>query len=300
MDAKKHAGEICVVLSAVLFGMMPLFTKAIAAHGGNAYMSALGRFAFGSLMLLALALLHREVSLKISLRQLWEIFPLSLLYALTPVLLFSSYGYMDTGLATTLHFTFPVAVIAISALLFHARPDGKQIFCAVLCAAGVSQLAPGGTAEATGILLAVLSGLTYALYVVLLGRSHLQSLSVLTMAFWLSLFSSAEIGTAAVMAGEFSLSMDASGWGAMLLLALSATVLALALFQKGLFACGAVKASLLSTFEPLTSVWIGCLVFREALTAKTMLGILCVLAAGALLVLPFPIKKLSPVTRSDT
>lgn len=285
-SVQSYTGELCVIASAVLFGLMPLLVKVIAAHGGNAYMTALGRFFFGSLMLLAVIAVRRDVSLQITLLQFREITLLSVFYALTPVLLFSSYGYMDSGLATTLHFTFPVLVIVFSVILFRVFPDCRQIFCTLLCTAGISQLSGGETAGATGVLLAVASGVTYALYIVFLGKSSLQSVSALATVFWLTLLSSAEIALFAAATGNLAFPSDATAWGVTALLALLSTALALVLFQMGLFRCGPIRASLLSTFEPLTSVIVGSFVFYEILTVQNLIGIFCVLGSGALLVLP--------------
>ena len=281
-----YTGELCVIASAVLFGLMPLLVKIIAAHGGNAYMAALGRFFFGSLILFATIAVRRDISLQITLRQFWEITLLSVFYALTPVLLFSSYNYMDSGLATTLHFTFPILVIVFSVLLFRVSPDYRQIFCTLLCTLGISQLSGGETAGVIGMLLAVASGVTYALYIVFLGKSSLQSVSALTTVFWLTLLSSAEISLFAAATGNLAFPSDTTAWGVVALLALLSTALALVLFQMGLFRCGPIRASLLSTFEPLTSVVVGSFVFYEALTAQNLIGIFCVLGSGVMLVLP--------------
>ena len=70
-------------------------------------------------------------------------------------------------------------------------------------------------------------------------------------------------------------------------MALLTTVFALVLFQRGLFLCGEVKASLLSTFEPLTGILIGVVAFREILTPNKILGIIGILMSAVLLVLPF-------------
>ncbi len=281
-----YTGELCVIASAVLFGLMPLLVKIIAAHGGNAYMAALGRFFFGSLILFATIAVRRDISLQITLRQFWEITLLSVFYALTPVLLFSSYNYMDSGLATTLHFTFPILVIVFSVLLFRVSPDYRQIFCTLLCTLGISQLSGGETAGVIGMLLAVASGVTYALYIVFLGKSSLQSVSALATVFWLTLLSSAEISLFAAATGNLAFPSDTTAWGVVALLALLSTALALVLFQMGLFRCGPIRASLLSTFEPLTSVVVGSFVFYEALTAQNLIGIFCVLGSGVMLVLP--------------
>ena len=288
MEKSVHSctGELCVIASAVLFGLMPLLVKVIAAHGGNAYMTALGRFFFGSLILFGVIAARGDISLQITLRQFREITLLSVFYALTPVLLFSSYSYMDSGLATTLHFTFPVLVIVLSVFLFRVCPDCRQIFCTLLCTIGISQLSGGETAGVTGVLLAVASGVTYALYIVFLGKSSLQSVSALATVFWLTLLSSAEIALLAVATGNLVFPSDATAWGVTALLALLSTALALVLFQMGLFRCGPIRASLLSTFEPLTSVVVGSFVFYEILTVQNLIGIVCVLGSGVMLVMP--------------
>lgn len=283
----KQAGAASVVLSAVLFGTMPLLAKVAYQHGSNAYSVAFGRFFFGSILLFVIILAMPGGSIKIPGRQLWQILKLSVSYALVPVLLYVSYEYIDSGLATTLHFTYPVAVIIILAVLFGIKPDRKQLLCAFLCTVGILLLyTPNGQVSVKGILFAVVSGLLYALYIILLGRSEAKTIAPLTLAFWLAFFSALEIGLISVLLGKMELHMDAGGWAAEVILALFATVFALVLFQKGLFLCGEVKASLLSTFEPLTGIVIGILVFHEVLTGKEGLGIACVLLSTIILVIP--------------
>lgn len=280
---KRNWGAFYVIGSAVLFGLMPLFTKTAYQYGSNAYSAAFGRFFFGSLILLAVILIKRT-GLRLKRRQLLRIFELSLLYAAMPVLLYESYNYLNSGLATTLHFTYPVIVIVIMTLFFGNKINIKQIICTVLCAVGMILMCdPGDSAHTVGIVLAVVSGLAYALYIIFLGRSDLDSVPALTLCFWLSLFSAVEIGIAAVIAGKMSFTISPQGWIAEFMLALFCTVFALMMFQKGVFLCGEVKASLLSTFEPITGAVVGVIVFRESITLKTALGIAAILLSAVLL-----------------
>ena len=136
------------------------------------------------------------------------------------------------------------------------------------------------------MVLAASSGLVYAGYIVALGKSGLKGLSVLTMTFWLSFLSAAEIFVFSLCTGNLTLDLPKVVWLPYLGLGLFATVLALALFQIGVFLCGPVKASLLSTFEPLTGVVIGILVFHETLTMRSACGLLLILLAVILLALP--------------
>ena len=289
MRKNVHAliGPGAVILSAVLFGTMPLMAKRAFALGSNAYTTAFGRFVTGAAIAGLVILLCPKQTIRINKKQFRTLLLLSLFYAATPVLLYSSYQSIDSGLASTLHFTYPVAVMLLSALLFHEQIGRRELLCAILCMAGVLLLyTPGSKADGSGMIIAALSGLVYAGYIVLLGKSGLKGLSVLTMTFWLSLLSAAEIFVFSLCTGNLALDLPKEVWLPYLGLGLFATVLALALFQIGVFLSGPVKASLLSTFEPLTGVVIGILVFHETLTIKSACGLLQILLAVILLALP--------------
>ena len=289
MRKNVHAlvGPGAVILSAVLFGTMPLMAKRAFALGSNAYTTAFGRFATGAVIAGLVILVHPKHTIRINKKQFRAMLLLSLFYAATPVLLYSSYQSIDSGLASTLHFTYPVAVMLLSVLLFRERIGKRELLCAILCMAGVLLLyTPGSKADGSGMVIAALSGLVYAGYIVALGKSGLKGLSVLTMTFWLSLLSAAEIFAFSLCTGNLALDLPKEVWLPYLGLGLFATVLALALFQIGVFLCGPVKASLLSTFEPLTGVVIGILVFHETLTVKNACGLFMILLAVILLALP--------------
>ncbi len=286
-NIKNQTGVIYVILSAILFGTMPLLARIAYAHGSNAYTVAFGRFLFGSIVLGVVTLFVPDCAVKISKSQFLTLVKLSAPYALMPILLYGSYTYIDSGMATTLHFTYPIAVMLIMVVFCKTRLDAKQIICAVLCVGGMALLyTPNGQMSVRGILLAVGSGIVYAVYIVLLGRSPAKKFHSLVLAFWISLLSAIEIGLIALLSGNLVLHLDAAGWAAEIGMALFATVFALVLFQKGVFLCGEVKASLFSTFEPLTGILIGAIVFHEVLSVKEMIGMIGILAAAVLLVIP--------------
>ena len=286
-NIKNQTGIIYVILSAVLFGTMPLLARIAYAHGSNAYTVAFGRFFFGSIVLGAVILALSDCTIKISGSQIPALLKLSIPYALMPILLYVSYTYIDSGMATTLHFTYPVVVMMIMVIFFKTRLDIKQVICAILCVGGMALLyTPNGQICVQGILLAVSSGIVYAVYIVLLGKSAVKNLHSLVLAFWISLLSAIEIGLIALFSGNLVFNLDAAGWVAEVGLALFATVFALVLFQKGVFLCGEIKASLFSTFEPLTGIVIGVIVFHEALSMKEIVGMAGILAAAALLAMP--------------
>lgn len=284
---KNQIGVIYVIFSAILFGIMPLLARIAYAHGSNAYTVAFSRFFFGSIVLGIIILILPDCAIKISKIQFLTLLKLSIPYALMPILLYLSYTYIDSGMATTLHFTYPIAVMLIMMIFCKTRLDAKQIICAVLCVGGMALLYTlNGQISVPGIMLAVTSGIVYAVYIILLGRSTVKELHSLVLAFWISLLSTVEIGLIVVFSGNLVLHLDAAGWGAEVGMALFATVFALVLFQKGVFLCGEVKASLFSTFEPLTGIVIGVIVFHEVLSMKEIIGMIEILIAAVLLVIP--------------
>ena len=264
-----------------------LLTKTAFSYGWNAYTAAFGRFFFGAIISILAAAILPGTSLRLGRKQLQKLLPLSLIYAANPVLLYHSYRYVSSGLASTLHFTYPVIVMLMMALLFHSRPQKKQIVCVILCALGILLLyRPDGQKGSFGMALALASGIVYSFYIVLIGKNSLNGLSTLTFTFWISLFGAVETGIFAALTGHFNFSPAWQGWLAEAGLGLFASVIALALFQRGVVMCGEVKASLLCTLEPLTRVVIGLTVFREKLTLAVTGGILLILLSVLLLVAP--------------
>lgn len=284
---KKQIGSLYIIRSAILFGTMPLLAKIAYTHGSNAYTVAFGRFFLGFIMLGIIILLLPGCTVKVNRSQLLEVLKLSVSYALMPILLYTSYNYINSGMATTLHFTYPVTVMLIMVFFCKKRPERKQVICAVLCLFGLALLSsPDSGASLPGIMLAVASGVVYAVYIVFLGKSTVGEIHPLTLAFWMALFSAAEIGAIALLRGDLVFMLDGTGWAAEIGMALFTTVFALVLFQNGVFLCGEVRASLLSTFEPLTGVLIGVIVFGEILTKSEIPGIISILMAVILLVFP--------------
>lgn len=78
------------------------------------------RFFFASLALGTVMLLKRE-SFRIALKDLPVFVLLSVFYTFSSLFLLCGYGYMGAGVATTLHFTYPVFVSLLMFFLFREK-----------------------------------------------------------------------------------------------------------------------------------------------------------------------------------
>ena len=276
-------GFFLTIVSAVMFGSMPMFAQVIYAGGGTPFTLSFHRFFFSIPFLFGLAL-WSHASFRIDGRQLRRVILLSVGMATTPLLLYCSYQYISGGMATTLHFVYPVLVLLGCALLFRERITRLQALCCLLCVAGiVCFYTPGEQAGALGILLALLSSVSYAFYIIYYARSGLADLNPYLLCMYLAVFSAAESALAAALAGQLTWSLPPEIWALSVLFAFLMVVVASVCFQLGAKWIGPQMASMVSTFEPLTSVVGGLLFLHEALTLRSLTGIVCILLAVVLL-----------------
>ena len=106
-------GYLFAILSAIIYGCMPLMSKYIYADGVNPLTLVFLRNAF-SIIPLGILAYFKNKTLRISMHLLPKISLISILgCSLTPVLLFSSYRFIASGTATVFHFIYPAIVILI-------------------------------------------------------------------------------------------------------------------------------------------------------------------------------------------
>ncbi|MEA4932554.1 MAG: DMT family transporter [Lawsonibacter sp.] len=290
---KCNKGVALSILSAVLFGLMPLIAKQLYIIGSNSMLLTFHRFFFGSIFMWIIIQFRAKETLSVSFLQLKKIAILSFFFMVTPMLLFASYNYIPSGLATTVHFVYPILVLLICTIGFHQKPGKVKILCCSLCMIGILFFyEPSGGLNIKGIAIAFLSGCSYSGYIVYLDRSGLQNLNPYKLCFYLSLLSSVISFLAALFSRQIRVSLSLSTYSLTILFA-ALVCIATVTFQIGETLCGPQKVSLLSTFEPLTSVLVGIVVYRERFCIRAGIGILLILLAITLLSI-FDVKGTTP------
>jgi DME family drug/metabolite transporter len=179
----------------------------------------------------------------------------------------------------------PILIALLAASLLGERLTARTLIALPLGAAGTALLVRGAggpattaTRPAAGVLLALLAGLAYALYVVVTKASVAASAPLPLTA---ATFSVAALLTAPAVAWvEAPFRQIALGWPWLLYLGGVATAGAYALYATGLTRVPASVAGIVSLMEPLTATLLGVLLFGERLGAAGALG--AILLAGAL------------------
>jgi len=110
-------GYFFAIISAVIFGCMPLMAKHIYADGVNSISLVFLRNLF-SLLPLALLACKEQGTLKLPIKLMPSVSLIAILgCCATPILLFSSYNYMASGTATIFHFIYPAVVVVSEIIL---------------------------------------------------------------------------------------------------------------------------------------------------------------------------------------
>lgn len=285
MRYKTIKGCCFAVVSAVIYGCMPLMAKYIYADGVNSFTLVFLR-SFFSLVPLAILACREKKTLKISLSLVPAVGVIGLLgCSITPILLFTSYRFIPSGLATVFHFAYPTVVVLAEILFLGKKLRLSSAASVIFCAVGISLFyTPQQAFNFTGSALALLSAMTFAGYVILLSRFDSSKLSGFLLCFYMTLVSSIATFCICVATNNLALPQSLSGWGLCLLFSILVTTFAVVLFQKSVFLIGGEGASILSTLEPITSVIIGVVIFHEPFGIRVLTGTFLVVLASIITV----------------
>ena len=226
------------IITGITYGLNPLFAVPLMRNGASIESILFFRYGF-AVVILGLFLMFTKHSFKITAKQAGVLLALGLLYTSSSLLLFGSYNYIASGLATTLVFLYPVLVALIMVFLrvVPSWPVWLSIFATF---GGVIIMTQNGASQSInpiGVIMSIASAFAYALFIVIINRSKaISSISNSLLTFYASLAVATRI-------------------------------------------IGATKASVLGVFEPITAILVGTIVFGEALTANIIIGITIATAA---------------------
>lgn len=284
MNKNTAKGYLFAVLSAIIYGSMPLMATHIYADGVTPVTLVFLRNLL-SLPLLAFLAFQEQKTLKIPGKLLPPIALLSLLgCCVTPILLFSSYRFIASGTATVIHYIYPAVVVISETVFFKAKKQAGNFISVLLCVAGISCFySPQDGINLAGGMLALVSGITFAAYVVLLSHFRKHGITGFLFCFYVAAFSSAGALFFCLVSGSLAFPASSGGWGLCLLFSLLVTTCAVSLFQKSAFLIGSERTSILSTFEPITSIFLGVVLMGEPFSARMAIGSVLVITASFLI-----------------
>ena len=260
-------GKICLILSALIYGIAPMLAKIAYGGGVNGVTLTFLRTAL-MLPLLFVLMLTRGQTFRLNKRELVDIVILGVVGgSLSIISLYAAYDYISTGLATTLHFIYPLIIVVVSALIYREKITNMKLAAVMLVTLGIFLFVDlTSRADKIGVALAVLSGVFYSFFVIYMDHSGLNKMDYVKLTFYLMIIMSVGtfiFGTATKSIGFAE--MNTAAWVFSVIISFLITIGAIPLFQAGVRYEGASTAGIVSALEPITTIILGALFLGEAM-----------------------------------
>jgi drug/metabolite transporter (DMT)-like permease len=194
---------------------------------------------------------------------------------------------VGAGLSTVLASTQIVLVGLIAWVWLGERPSSRSLTAipvvmgGVVLISGLIGTGAYGDDPLLGVIYGVLTGLTYALFLLILRQGNSDVRRPGGPLFDATLTGAIFSALGGIVVGDLDWVPDAEAQFWLVVLALSSQVLGWLLISVSLPRLPAVLTSILLMIQPVTSVFLGFLIFSEAPSAIQLLGVAVVLAGVA-------------------
>ena len=294
MKLDKVKGYALAAIAAAAYGTNPAFAVPLYEHGMNPVSVLLFRYLMG-IPVLALLMAFRGKSFLLHKKEIVPTMILGVLMALSSLTLFESYNYMNSGVASTLLFVYPVMVAVIMIVFFHEKFNISTVICLVVMGAGLMLLMkPQGenSISGYGCLLVMISALTYALYIVIVNVSKsVCGIPTTKLLFYVLGWGSLIFIAMICFGGHMTLPEKGWGWMNLLALAVIPTVISLGCTTRAIQLIGSTPTAILGALEPVSAVILSVLVLGQVITGQDIVGGVLIVIATTIVICAEPIDK---------
>lgn len=282
MNAKDIKGYTLAAVAAAAYGTNPAFAIPLYEQGMNPNTVLLFRYMMG-IPLLAVIMALRGVGFRLAKDEIGPTAILGVLMAFSSLALFESYKYMNSGIASTLLFVYPIMVAVMMIFFFHEKFKFTVALCLVIMSGGLVLLMKpqgGQPLSPFGCILVMVSALTYALYIIFVNVSKaIKNIPTTKLLFYVLCWGCCVYLAMFTLGYELTLPSVPTGWLNLSALAIIPTVLSLACTTRAIQLVGSTPTAILGALEPVSAVILSVTVLGQAITPREILGgVLIVLA----------------------
>ena len=288
---KKIFGTLCGIGAAVCYGTNPLGAQ-LYREGMLPPSVLFWRFGL-AFIIIAIVMLFRKERLRVTSREFGVLTGLGLLFLASSLTLYVSFRMMAVGVASTILFVYPVITAAIMTIFFKERLTVVTALSIALSFAGVLLLywtPGGGRLPLAGVVLVLISALTYAVYIIIMDRAHLN-MSSFKINFYVLIYCALGNLVMALASGGLQIPQTTTSWFLVGWLAVVPAILALVMMVYSAKYIGSTPTAIMGALEPTTAVLIGIFLFGEAFTTRLGIGIVLIFIAVIIIALQSNKKK---------
>ncbi len=274
----KLRGYTLGILSAVSYGLIPIFILPVKQAHFSMDITLFYRFFFSALMVGGYLIYSRQ-NFRLNKKEALILAILGICYALSSEFLFLGYDFLTPGIASTVLFIYPVIVALIMFFFYKERLTRLSVFSLLLAFAGVIVLCLKGNGleiNFAGLGIVMLSSLFYALYMVIVNKSNLK-VSGFKLTFFSMFFTSMFFMTKAMIGHESFAIPSMSVFLSFLIFAFLTTVISSLCLVYAIKYIGSTPVAILGALEPVVAVLISVLMFHEKFTNNLLIGITLIL-----------------------
>lgn len=287
MKIGKFKGYILAAIAAAAYGTNPAFTIPLYAQEMDPTSILLFRYLFG-LPVLALIMFFRGISFKLNKEEIMPTAILGVLMSFSSLTLFESYKYMNSGIASTLLFIYPIMVAIMMIFFFHEKFRISVTLCLIVMSFGLILLMKpqnGEPVSGYGVLLVMVSSLTYALYIVFVNISKvIKNIPTSKLLFYVLGWGCLVYALMLTIGGKVSTPTLASGWINLVALAIIPTVISLACTTRAIQLIGSTPTAILGALEPVSAVILSIVVLGQSITIREIFGGLLIVLATTIVI----------------
>jgi putative membrane protein len=290
-------GLILGLTAAVCYGFIPLFTKELQHPSEGLALSSATilfyRFGIASIVIAGIMLFQR-ISFRITFPEFLRLTLLAFLSDGAALFLIAGYSYMPSGVATTLHFMYPVFTALTMMLFFHEPRRISTVLAITMAVAGLFVLSLTGQGEVAllGVVLEIISALCFALYLIRVNRSKISNMPPTKLTFYVMMLGALIFAATIIyerseieMATHFAVLPSTRGWLNLIALSLVCTVITNLALVHAIKMIGPTITAVLGVLEPVTAILLGIVFMGESLTSPIVLGIMLIISAVLIIVL---------------
>ena len=297
--SKTMKGTLMTLIAGIAWGLSGACGQYLMAHGFTAIGLTTIRLIISGAVLLLLAYLSDKEKVRTFLRDRSTYLPL-LLFAFLGLLM-TQLTYLEAihatnaGTATVLQYLCPVGVLAYSCMKDRVAPTMSEIISMVLAIAGTFLIATHGqlnqlAINPKGLAWGVVSAFAYALYIILPLNLIQKWGSMLVIGVGMAIPGILMLPFSGLLSSSENYRLDT--WMALFGWVVIGTIFAYTAFLEGTSLVGAVKGSLLASFEPVSAVFFAFAIMNEHFFAIDFIGMTMILLAVLLISLKdFMIQK---------
>ena len=274
-----RVGILLVLVSAVSFGLMPIFARLAYAQGVGVDELLFVRFLSAFVIMGVILAASRHLILPSTVDLLALVILGALVYFLQSTFYFTSLLYSPVAIVALILYTYPVFVTVGSFLLGWEKIAGRLAVAITIAIVGLLLVANSfGSPLGFGVILALGSSIAYTTYI-LSGTKLLRRVRGDVAAFYIMGAASLSFGLTGELSGALHLNFTLMGWFWVAVISVVCTIVAITAFFIGLSKIGPSRASLISLLEPPTSILASVWLFGNALSSLQWLGGLLILIA---------------------